>query len=1310
MKKINKLLSVFLAAAVFSTALATLPINKKVEKVSAAGSIVHPGSAEIARSIADEGTVLLRNQGALPLKKSDRVALVGGNSMIYGGGGSGWVNTTEKISYEQGMRSAAAAGKIKAFDTKLFNRITDENKALYLISRETTENADRSRNSYYLSATEKAEISVLINSVGSENVIVLLNVGSVIDTTWLIEKNVGAIVVCYFGGSRAGESLASVLCGDLSPSGKTVDTWAKSLDDYPSESVGTFGKQNYTLYTEDVYVGYRWFETFDKNYEKVNYEFGFGLSYGKFELSERKAEVHDGKVIASAIVKNVGNFPAKEVLQAYYSAPQGEFGTPAKQLGGFAKTETLAPGQSRKIEIEFDVNDMAGDDDLGKISKNSTVLLKGEYAFYVGNSIRSAGANGVAGRFTVDKNRVIEKLSALPDSTLPSRLLANGKTETLAGEQTRAVGAIKVNALGATVIQAEDYADKSSSSSLEAYSSGTSIGKGIGNLNKNDGFLEYKLDVEKAGEYNILFAMATQYDNQIDMFTVTVNGVAQPVVASLATRTHDESDGQWYKCVPIKSETNKITLPAGECTLKFTSNGLKFQNIDFFAIYNENVGKGKAVITASAGSSSTGIIHGSDKFVTGYSGKAGNKYTFTVNAESAGLYDLSVLASNFTEASEKALSVSVGGEKCGYIPLSRTSVSGDMALADNKFDCVQSDSLVVTLEKGKNEIVLTSENSALGCLYSLNVEKTDGKALHTGNYKNNTADFAGVAPSMDGAKLEKVIMYNDVLFDNSLLDDFVSQLSVEELIYMHGTDAANKTGEINTGGVGGYRTSGKYGIPNAYTADGPAGIRVASSATWFPCMTMLASTWNAELAESFGRQVGFEASAVNVNVWLAPGVNIHRHPLCGRNFEYFSEDPLLAGKMGAAITRGAQSIGVSVCVKHYTTNNQENGRYVNDSRISNRALREIYLKPFEIVIKEGDAYAVMSSYNMCNGRYVAANRALITDVLRTDWGFKGAVFGDWNPSYPHIPLISSGNNFKSFNAEYSNLIAAYKSRIITREQLESNVKSTLKFLMLTDCNKQIVTYVGNGDSITAGSYAAEKADGETLSRMYRFYLGSDDEYNIEIIGTTDGLSASLDGNPVSAKIDKRALSFGVHTIIVSGKTQDVTAIEKIKVTAFSDSCEHNYGEWTEVRAATCADAGLKERACSICGKIQSEEIPATGNHAYENGICTVCGKMQPGGVHNHVFGEWQIDKAATCLVKGERHRVCACGAVEREQIPLAVHDYENGVCRVGGKAQPTTDGNNRSSSGNCTSSVNAASLVLPLGLLFAAAYVIRKRK
>lgn len=137
-----------------------------------------------------------------------------------------------------------------------------------------------------------------------------------------------------FRRSLAGESLASGIVRRRSPSGKTVDTWAKSLDDYPSESVGTFGEQNYTLYTEDVYVGYRWFETFDKNYEKVNYEFGFGLSYGKFELSERKAEVKDGKVIASATVKNVGNFPAKEVLQAYYSAPQGEFGTPAKQLGG----------------------------------------------------------------------------------------------------------------------------------------------------------------------------------------------------------------------------------------------------------------------------------------------------------------------------------------------------------------------------------------------------------------------------------------------------------------------------------------------------------------------------------------------------------------------------------------------------------------------------------------------------------------------------------------------------------------------------------------------------------------------------------------------------------------------------------------------------------------------------------------------------------------------------------------------------------------------------------------------------------------
>lgn len=1311
MKKTYKILSAVLAAVLFSTAFTLFPSVKKAETAYAAGNITHENSAQTARSIANEGTVLLRNTGALPLKRSDRVAMCGSEKTIFGGGGSGWVNTTEKISYSDGMTAASSAGKIKSFSVKNFGSVAGSDKVLYVISRETTENADRSRSSFYLTATEKNELSDVCSAVGSANVIVLLNVGSVVDTTWLIEKNVGAIVACYFGGSVAGESLAAVLCGEVSPSGKTSDTWAKSLDDYPSESVGTFGQQNIVKYTEDIYAGYRWFETFDKNYEKVNYEFGYGLSYTKFEISERKAEVTDGKVVASATVKNVGSYSGKEVLQVYYSAPQGEFGTPSKQLGAFVKTHTLAPGQAQTVTCSFPIENMAVFDDLGKVAANSGVLLSGEYSFYLGNSVKNAGFAGVAGKYNQTENKVIKTLSALPDSTLDFRLTASGSMEKISDAEDVAMGAITVNALGATVIQAEEYSDKSGSSSLEAYVSGTTTGKGIGNLNRNDGFLEYKLNVEKAGEYNILFAMATQYDNQIDMFTVTVDKQRQPVVASLAARTHDESDGMWFKCLPIKSGANKITLPKGECTLRFSSNGLKFQNIDFFVIYNDNVGEGKAAFNAAVGTSSTGVIHGADKFVTGYSGKAGNRYTFTVNAETAGEYDLSVAASNLSKASESALKVLVGDNNVGNIPLKRTSVAPDVALENNKFVCAQSDSLVVTLAKGENVITLETEDTALGCLETLYVEKTDGNRIHTGNYSDNTAEFDGKTPSLEGKKLDKVITYNDVLFDPSLMDDFVSQLSVIDLIYMHGTDAKNQTGEINTGGVGGYKVTSKYKIPNAYTADGPAGIRVASSATWFPCMTMLACTWNTELAETFGMQVGFEANAVGVNVWLAPGVNIHRNPQCGRNFEYFSEDPLLAGKMGAAVTRGAQSTGVSVCVKHYAVNNQENGRYVYDARVSNRALREIYLKPFEIAIKEGGAYAVMSSYNMCNGTYVSANRVLITDVLRTDWGFKGAVFGDWNPSYPHIPLVASGNNFKSFNAEYSNLIAAYKSRIITREQLESNVKTALKFLMLTNCNKQQVFAVDESIEISAANTAASSVGDGKLKRMYRFYIRNEGKYSLDVVGLKEGVAVALDGTEVSGKTDNVTMSLGLHELIVSGDITSVNALEKIVINAaFCQGDSHSWGEWQVIKNETCVQPGTKERVCSVCGKTESEEIAPNGKHNYENGRCTVCSALQPGVSHEHIFGEWTVVKQATCLEKGERTRVCDCGARETESTPLALHDYKDGVCSVCGDKKPGGGENNSVPTGGCRSAGNTLPAMLMVCAMLVIAYLPMRKK
>ncbi len=215
----------------------------------------------------------------------------------------------------------------------------------------------------------------------------------------------------------------------------------------------------------------------------------------------------------------------------------------------------------------------------------------------------------------------------------------------------------------------------------------------------------------------------------------------------------------------------------------------------------------------------------------------------------------------------------------------------------------------------------------------------------------------------------------------------------------------------------------RLGIPPLAMADGPHGLRkqigggdngVSKSepATAFPTAACVASSWNPENAEQIGRAIGEECRYYGVHVLLGPGVNIKRNPLCGRNFEYYSEDPLLAGKFGAAFVRGVQSMGVSACLKHFALNNQENFRFVGNSVADERAMREIYLKPFETAVKEGKPGAVMSSYNRINGTFASENKWLLTDVLRTEWGFDGIVMSDWGGTHDRIAGIRAGEDLE----------------------------------------------------------------------------------------------------------------------------------------------------------------------------------------------------------------------------------------------------------------------------------------------------------
>lgn len=434
--------------------------------VSYAGNLDPNSDAKsVALQVAAEGAVLLENNGLLPIDKDTTKVAVFGRSQIdiaKGGGGSGTVHTNASYNFIQGFEEAgitydeevykvyenwctenAAEGSSSTFGTMgngasqpempvddlNMDEIAGRNDvAVVIFARNSSEGSDREAiaGDWYLQEAEEALLAAV--SASFDKVMVILNTGGMIDTSWVDKYEVDAVLEAWQPGGYGAISIGQILTGEINPSGSMMDTWAYDYASYPTQAVAsaTFGKNVVNpIYGEDIYVGYRYFETFDP--DAVRYEFGYGLSYTTFEYQAQAPVIGEDTVSIDVEVTNTGDYSGKEVVQAYYSAPVGMLGNPAYEMAAFAKTPELAPGESCTVTLTFDITDMASYDDSGVTGyENCYVMEAGDYKLYVGTTVKELTE---VGSYTVDELEVAEELSEILAPTFSFDVLKAAQDE-----------------------------------------------------------------------------------------------------------------------------------------------------------------------------------------------------------------------------------------------------------------------------------------------------------------------------------------------------------------------------------------------------------------------------------------------------------------------------------------------------------------------------------------------------------------------------------------------------------------------------------------------------------------------------------------------------------------------------------------------------------------------------------------------------------------------------------------------------------------------------------------------------------------
>ena len=394
------------------------------EAFEALGEVtITEGMPEVLREAAGETAILLENNGVLPFKKGTRVSVFGRvqNDWFYTGYGSGGdvkkpygvnlieglknceelvLNTELSDTYEKWCKENPVDHGVWGHWPRFYPEMPltvdlvkkakeNSDNAVFVIGRSSGEDRENAleKGSFYVTDEERTALHRICEQF--DNVTILLNIGSVMDMSWLREfgNKIGAVMIVWQGGMESGNAVADLLCGKVTPSGKLTDTIARRYEDYSSSA--NFGNRDANVYEEDIYVGYRWFETFNK--DAVVYPFGYGLSYTKFKIDFDSAEQTDDNVLVKCTVKNIGEYAGKEAVQVYVSKPCGKLGNPARELVAFGKTKVLEPGESQALEIVVPNERFYSYDDSGVSGyAYSYVMEKGEFALYVGSDVRSA--------------------------------------------------------------------------------------------------------------------------------------------------------------------------------------------------------------------------------------------------------------------------------------------------------------------------------------------------------------------------------------------------------------------------------------------------------------------------------------------------------------------------------------------------------------------------------------------------------------------------------------------------------------------------------------------------------------------------------------------------------------------------------------------------------------------------------------------------------------------------------------------------------------------------------------------------------